>query len=125
MRSIPGPFADRVVMWVDGREVRPESVQLIHAGDTDTHRLRGRMPTNAKALRWFYGLVIDPYPMTIHRADGTIVVEEVQGNAWSDTIDLDGQFHAPSWIGDDAFAIALVVAMLLVPPIVWLWRTRR
>ena len=29
LESIPGPFADRVVLWVDGREVRPESVEFI------------------------------------------------------------------------------------------------
>ena len=50
---------------------------------------------NAQTLRWFYGLVIDPYPLTIRRADGRVIVEEVQGDAWSRTIDLSGQFHAP------------------------------
>ena len=25
LESIPGPFADRVVFWVDGKEIRPES----------------------------------------------------------------------------------------------------
>ena len=29
LESIPGPFADRVVLWVDGREIRPESVEFI------------------------------------------------------------------------------------------------
>ena len=53
------------------------------------------MPMNAQTLRWFYGLVIDPYPLTIRRADGRVIVEEVQGDAWSRTIDLSGQFHAP------------------------------
>ena len=53
------------------------------------------MPIDAQTLRWFYGLVIDPYPLTIRRADGRMIVEEVQGDAWSRTIDLSGQFHAP------------------------------
>ena len=35
-----------------------------------THRLRGRLPVDAHTLRWYYGLVIDPYPLTIRRADG-------------------------------------------------------
>jgi hypothetical protein len=110
--SVPGPFADRVVFWVDGREVRPESVELI-GGATATNRLRGRVPLDARTLRWFYGLVIDPYPLTIHRADGRIIVEEVQGNAWSRTIDLSGQFRAP--VVDKNLAFAAVAALLLVP----------
>ena len=51
--------------------------------------------SSARTLRWFYGLVIDPYPLTIRRADGRLIVEEVAGDAWSRTIDLSGQFHAP------------------------------
>jgi hypothetical protein len=110
--SIPGPFADRVVFWVDGREIRPDSVEFV-AGTQAINRLRGRVPIDAHTLRFYYGLVIDPYPLTIHRADGRLIVEEVQGDAWSRTIDLSGQFHAPlvtpRTIG---FAIA---ALLLIP----------
>ena len=36
LETIPGPFADRVVMWVDGREIRPESVEFI---PFDSHAL--------------------------------------------------------------------------------------
>ena len=78
--SIPGPFADRVVFWVDGREIRPDSVEFIpfdsrtlaqgRAEGLWTYRMRGRVPLDAHTLRWYYGLVIDPYPLTIHRADG-------------------------------------------------------
>ena len=125
MQSIPGPFADRVVLWVDGREVRPESVDLIANGDTAVHRLRGHMPIDAKSLRWYYGLVIDPYPLTIHRADGGIVVEEIAAGAWSGPIDLSGQFRAPAWFNRGIAPMLFVVAILLVPPIVWLSRSRR
>ncbi len=93
LESIPGPFADRIVLWVDGREVRPESVEVIADGALATHRLRGRVSPDARTLRWFYGLVGDPYPLTIRRADGRIVVEEIAGNAWSSEIDLRGQFR--------------------------------
>jgi hypothetical protein len=112
LESIPGPFADRVVFWVDGREVRAESGEFL-GGTPAINRLRGHVPTSALTLRWFYGLVIDPYPLTIRRADGRIIVEEVQGDAWSRTIDLSGQFSAPllnQWI------VALAIgAVLLVP----------
>lgn len=124
MQSIPGPFADRIVLWVDGKEVRPESVELVHAATADVHRLRGHMPIDAKTLRWYYGLVIDPYPLTIRRADGRIIVEEIGGNAWSGTIDLSGQFRA-SWLSSTRAAIAFVVVVLLAPPIVWLSKSRR
>jgi hypothetical protein len=112
LESIPGPFADRVVLWVDGREIRPESVERI-AGAPAVHRLRGHMPLDARTLRWYYGLVIDPYPLTIRRADGRMLVEEIGGNAWSRTIDLSGQFRQPL-LGPKIVAAA-IAALLLVP----------
>jgi hypothetical protein len=120
LQTIPGPFADRVVFWVDGHEIRPESVELItpHAGPAPgeglaIHRLRGHVPLDARALRWYYGLVIDPYPLTIRRADGRIVVEEIGGDAWSRTIDLSSQFHAPL-VSRNIIGLA-IAALLLVP----------
>ena len=92
LESVPGPFIDRIVLWVDGREIRPETSALIGGSPLSTYRLRGHMPVESRTLRWFYGLVADPYPLTIRRADGRIVVEEVAGNAWSREIDLSGQF---------------------------------
>ena len=29
LESIPGPFADRIVLWVDGHEIRPDSVEFV------------------------------------------------------------------------------------------------
>ena len=111
--SIPGPFADRVVFWVDHHEVRPESVEFIAGAPLASYRLRGRVPLDAKTLRWYYGLVIDPYPLTIRRADGRMVVEEIQGVAWSRTIDLSGQFHAP--LVNQRIIGAVIAALLLMP----------
>jgi hypothetical protein len=133
MQSIPGPFADRIVLWVDGREIRPATVEYVAPPPAapgelpalGVYRLRGTMPVDAKTLRWYYGLVIDPYPMTIHRADGRIVVEEVVGGAWSGTIDLTGQFRAPSMFSSWLFAAILIAGVLILPPMVWLSRIRR
>jgi hypothetical protein len=61
-----------------------------------TFRLRGRMPPDARTLRWLYGLVIDPYPLTIRRADGASRTDWINGSDWSDTIDLSGQFRRAS-----------------------------
>ena len=107
-------FADRVVLFVNGREVRPDSVEYV-AGPAPvaTYRMRGRMPTGARTLRWYYGLPIDPYPLTIRRADGRVVVEEIAGDAWSRPIDLSGQFHAPI-LSSTVVGIALLV-LLAVP----------
>ena len=121
--SIPGPFADRVVLWVDGHEIHASSVEFIpfdsHAlaqGGAErlaTYRLRGRMPADAHTLRWYYGLVIDPYPLTIRRADGRLLVEEVGGDAWSRTIDLSGQFQAP--LVNEKLVGALLAGLLVLP----------
>ena len=113
LESIPGPFVDRVVLWVDGREVRPDSAELIPGSPLAAYRMRGRVPIDARTLRWFYGLVADPYPLTIRRADGRIVVEEIVGNAWSREIDLSGQFTAP--LISTRTTVALLMVLLCVP----------
>jgi hypothetical protein len=117
LRPFDGPFADRVVLFVDGREVRPASVEYI-AGPPPlaTYRLRGRMPLDARTLRWYYGLPADPYPLTIRRADGRIIGEEIAGDAWSRPIDLAGQFHAAP-VGPTVAALVVVV-LLLVPALI-------
>jgi hypothetical protein len=71
------------------------------------------VPATAESLRWYYGLPIDPYPLTIHRADGRITIEEIAGDAWSRPIDLSGQFQA-SRIGTRTVVLA-IAALLLVP----------
>src|SRR5262249_29870932 len=108
-------FADRVVLFVDGREVRPESVEYV-AGPAPlaTYRMRGRMPLDARTLRWYYGLPIDPYPLAVRRADGRVIVQEIAGTAWSGSIDLAGQFHAPRISTTTA---ALAIAALFIIPI--------
>ena len=122
-----GPvFIDRIVLWVDGHEIRPMSVEYIAPppvapGDLPNlgvYRMRGRMPIDARTLRWYYGLVIDPYPLTIRRADGRIVVEEIAGDAWSGTIDLSGQFRAPLLtLFNGTIESILIVAVLLIAPL--------
>jgi hypothetical protein len=113
LERFPGSFADRIVLWVDGHEVRPASVEFIPGPTVATHRLRGRLPTDARTLRWYYGLVIDPYPLAVRRADGRVMIEEIAGDAWSGTIDLTGQFRAPL-LDQNVVGIMLVV-LLLVP----------
>jgi hypothetical protein len=133
-------FIDRVVLFVDGREVRPTSAEYIpprppasanaqsDAGNPNaqpalhgassidelplgTYRLRGRMPIDARTLRWYYGLVLDPYPLTIRRADGRTTTETIAGDAWSTPIDISGQFTRTRdyrlWIVVALFALAL------------------
>ncbi|MBI4475895.1 MAG: hypothetical protein HY654_01910 [Acidobacteria bacterium] len=124
-------FIDRVVLFVDGHEVRPVAAEYVPPGagsgsgdipPLGTYRLRGHMPSDARSLRWFYGLVIDPYPMTIEHADGSTSALLIAGEAWSATIDLSGQFRAPRrW--DGALVLAIVIAFL---GFFWYrWRERR
>lgn len=113
LASFPGDFADRIVLWVDGREVRPASVEFIPGDPIATHRMRGRMPMDARTLRWYYGLVADPYPMTVRRADGRLIVEEIQGDAWSGPIDIGGQFRPP--MVSERTVLMLLVGLLIVP----------
>src|SRR5690348_4888816 len=96
LESIQGPFLDRIVLFVDGHEVRPASDEFIPGEALASHRLRGSLPADSRTLRWYYGLVIDPYPLVIRRPDGRIETEVVAGDAWSDSIDLAGQFRESS-----------------------------
>jgi hypothetical protein len=124
LERFPDSFDNRVVLWVDGREVRPTSVELIPGPTVATHRLRGRMPSGARTLRWYYGLVIDPYPLAVRRADGRVVIEEIAGDAWSGTIDLSGQFRAP--ILSSTMVGVVLAGLLLVPVAIRLaTKTRR
>jgi hypothetical protein len=102
LRALSPVFIDRIVLFVDGREIRPARAEYLapppeRPGDVmpplATFRLHGRMPTDARNLRWLYGLVIDPYPLTIRRADGRALTEWIQGSDWSGVVDLSGQFR--------------------------------
>jgi hypothetical protein len=125
LERFTGPFSDRIVLWVDGREIHPTSVEYIAPpraapGDVPelgVYRMRGRLPIDARSLRWYYGLVIDPYPLTIHRAEGRIQVEQIAGDAWSGPIDLSGQFRTSRFteFSGVATSMLVVVALLLVP----------
>lgn len=100
-------FADRLVLFLDGEEIRAQSIEYIApraqtAADSvpplATYRLRGVLPRQPHTLRWFYGIVIDPYPLTITRVDGRSLTEWIDGAFWSAPIDLTGQFApATAW----------------------------
>jgi hypothetical protein len=111
LASFAPSFIDRVVLWIDGREVRPTSAEYVSSAELrlkpeptysnataplGIYRLRGRVATSVRSLRWFYGIVIDPYPLRVQRADGRTRTETILGQAWSETIDLSGQFDRPS-----------------------------
>ena len=102
LRELSLLFIDRVVLFVDGREIRPDVAEYEPPRPSApgealpplaTFHLRGRMPPQSRNLRWLYGLVIDPYPLTIRRADGASNIEWINGSDWSGTIDLSGQFR--------------------------------
>ena len=102
LRALAPVFLDRVVLFLDGREIRPDAAEYLPPREQTAHdvlpplatfRMRGRMPASAHTLRWLYGLVIDPYPLTIRRADGRALIEWIQGSDWSGTLDLSGQFR--------------------------------
>src|SRR5919204_3989059 len=43
-------FIDRIVLFVDGHEVRPASIEYIAGETVGTYRLRGRLPLDAHTL---------------------------------------------------------------------------
>jgi hypothetical protein len=100
LRELSSTFIDRVVLFTSGREIRPAAVEYVppptaHPSDSAqqlaTFRLTGVLPSDAQMMRWLYGLVIDPYPLTIRRADRIATTEWINGSDWSSTIDLASQ----------------------------------
>ncbi|MDH4065930.1 MAG: HupE/UreJ family protein, partial [Acidobacteriota bacterium] len=98
-------MTDRIVLFVDGREARAQSWEYVPpASPTEAdgtpmaghYVLRGRLAPDARLLRWFYGIVADPYPLVIARADGEVYTEWIGGTVWSRPIDLTGQFVPPT-----------------------------
>ena len=101
-------FADRLVLFVDTREVRASAVEYIPPlsdqgsgiGDQGPplakYRLTGTMPRDATRLRWLYGLVGDRYPLEIRQPDGSSTIEWIDGTNWSDVIDLSKSFEPPT-----------------------------
>jgi hypothetical protein len=96
-------FADRIVLFVDGHEVRAESVSYLPPSASSESsaalamfRLTGRMPAHATNLRWLYGIVADPYPLEIRQADGSSTIEWITGTNWSEVIDLSRSFPRPT-----------------------------
>lgn len=106
---------DRVVLFVETvdasgqavrHEVRPTSSDYtpppaeVPAGQfaLAAYTLRGQLPPTARSLRWYYGMVADPYPLTITLADGSTRTEWVQGDAWSTSLPLGGPFVRPTVI---------------------------
>jgi len=96
---------DRIVLFVDGREIQPPAIAYEppptpwapDGTPTPGHyRMRGRVPPDARLLRWFYGIVADSYPLIITRADGQTYTEWIGGTVWSRPIDLTGQFIPPT-----------------------------
>lgn len=105
LAALAPAMRDRFVLFVDGREVRPDTVSYeppatpVEADGTPAagrYRMQGRVPPDARLLRWFYGIVADPYPLVIERADGQIYTEWIGGTVWSRPIDLTGQFVPPT-----------------------------
>lgn len=98
LRELAPQIIDRVVLFVDGHEVRPVSADYapppanVPAGEfaLASYTLHGQMPTSARTLRWYYGLVADPYPLTLELADGSSSTELVLGDAWSTALSLNG-----------------------------------
>ena len=95
---------DRVVLFIDGHEVRPVSADYtpppaaVPAGAfaLASYTLHGHLPPAARALRWYYGLVADPYPFTIALPGGSELTEWVQGDAWSTSLALGAPFARPT-----------------------------
>lgn len=103
LRALAPQTIERVVLFVDGHEVRPTSAEYtpapanVPSGEfaLASYTLRGRMPASAQSMRWYYGMVIDPYPLTVELADGSSRTEWIHGDAWSTPIALGGPFTRP------------------------------
>ena len=98
-----GGVRDRLVLFVDGREVRPGSGLRVPAAPRPAAARRCRAipaPRPGAARRAPTALVLRhrrrPLPVAILRADGQAYAEWISGTVWSGPIDLTGQFVPPT-----------------------------
>lgn len=113
LAALAADAIDRIVLFVetvdaDGRPVRAEvrPTSSVYSPPPSrvpdgqfalaSYTLRGQLPPGARRLRWYYGMVVDPYPFTITLADGSSLTEWVQGDAWSTSLPLGGPFTRPT-----------------------------
>ena len=114
LRALAPSVIDRVVLFVEfpddtgdivRHEVRPAAaIYTPPPGQAPpgefalaAYTLTGRLPSGARSLRWYYGMVADPYPFTITLPDGSTRTEWVQGDAWSTALPLGGTLTARPW----------------------------
>lgn len=109
LAQLTAVFADRLVLFVDAREVRASTVEYVPPRNRDqgsgigdqanalaSFHLTGVMPRDATRLRWLYGLVGDRYPLEIRQPDRSSAIEWIEGTNWSDVIDLSKSFARPT-----------------------------
>jgi hypothetical protein len=125
LAALGNVFRDRVVLFVDGHEVRPAWAEFVPPGPQTatldepvlaTYRLRGRLPARARTLRWYYGLVVDPYPFTVRNADGRAITETVYGDAWSGSLEIgpfEPRWHIPGLDAQQLPVMTMVVMIAL------------
>lgn len=100
LKELEPIFWDRVVLFFDKAELRP-TVQYLPHGTPGTQpdppgtpkpsatmRLTGSVPPGARVLQFFYGIVLDPYPLVITAPDGHSETRWVKGDEWSGPIDM-------------------------------------
>ncbi|MFN7980098.1 MAG: HupE/UreJ family protein [Vicinamibacterales bacterium] len=114
LRAQAPAVIDRVVLFVEfpdeagaivRHEVRPDTSTYtpppaqVPEGEfaLAAYTLTGRLPAGARSLRWYYGMVADPYPLTLTLSDGSTRTEWVQGDAWSTALPLGGTLTARPW----------------------------
>lgn len=123
LHELAPAFIDRIVFFVDGHEIRPTSAEYVPPGTAAaddrsslaTYRLRGRVKTGARGLRWFYGLVVDPYPLTVMKANGQAMTQWVGEAGWSAPIDLAGTFPAPPLqVAVESLGLGLAIGVFLL-----------
>ena len=103
--EMAGTFAEWVWLLFDGVRVEAKPEYLPAPPDPSdpskpplaTMRIRGSMPEGATEFSWAYGLVIDPYPMSITDGAGEIITHWVEGPFESDRFEISGLTPPSRW----------------------------
>ena len=105
LEDLRGKFAEWIWLLFDGERIEafPEYVPEERKGPVPdsiappltTMRIRGRVPEGAKQFSFAYGLVLDPYPITVIGGDGEGQVTWVEGPVESDKLDIEALMPPP------------------------------
>ena len=107
LAELEGKYAEWIWLLFDGVRIEalPEYLPEPRKGPVEdplapplvTMRMRGRVPEGAKEFSFAFGLLADPWPITIYGRDGAGTITWIEGPVESERLDIESLWPPPPW----------------------------